>query len=102
MAEEHKGRRKWSAQFKAELAEQLLRGKATVEGLSSRHRIHPSLLHRWRQEFLARGADLSGQQRQQELAAENRKLRLDKEKQERVVDFLAAALGKDTAGPSAR
>ena len=102
MAAEKKSRCDWSDQFKVELVEQLLLGKATVAQLSSRHGINPSNLYRWRKEYMDRGADLSVPQRQQELRAENRKLKRHNKQQERIVDFLAKELGEDTAAPSAK
>lgn len=86
-------RRKHTDAFKAQLSEQLLCGQMTVAQLSAEHDVHPSLLHRWREEFLARGRSVAAQAEQKAIAAEVRKLQARNSKLQRQVDFLAGALG---------
>ena len=45
-------RRQYSAHFKAQLVLQVLSGEKTTPELCRTHKLHPSLLNRWRKEFV--------------------------------------------------
>jgi transposase len=61
---ESRSYRKFSAQEKAELVLASLRGSKTIAQLCREHDISESLLRKWREQFLAAGAErLSGKGR---------------------------------------
>ena len=47
--------RQFSAQFKFEIAMQLLRGQKTITELCREHQLKDGVVYRWRDELLARG-----------------------------------------------
>lgn len=60
--------RKFSAQQKSELVLASLRGQKTIAELCREHEISETLLRRWREQFLAAGAErLSGKAERTEL-----------------------------------
>jgi transposase-like protein len=53
-----KNRREFSAQQKAQIAIELIRGDKTLAQMSAEHQIKVSVLSRWKQEFLERSPQL--------------------------------------------
>jgi putative transposase len=53
-----KNRREFSAQQKAQIAIELIRGDKTLSQMSAEHQIKESVLSRWKQEFLERAPQL--------------------------------------------
>lgn len=49
-------RRQYSSEFKAQVVLQLLSGEKTASELCRLHKLNPSLLNRWRKEFLERAS----------------------------------------------
>ena len=78
--------RKFSAQQKTELVLASLRGPKTIAQLCREHDISESLLRKWREQFLAAGAErLSGRQE-----------RTEADELRRQVSRLERALGRKT------
>ena len=78
--------RKFSAQQKTELVLASLRGPKTIAQLCREHDISESLLRKWREQFLAAGAErLSGRQE-----------RTEADELKRQVSRLERALGRKT------
>jgi transposase len=78
--------RKFSAQQKTELVLASLRGPKTISQLCREHDISESLLRKWREQFLAAGAErLSGRQE-----------RTEADELRRQVSRLERALGRKT------
>jgi transposase len=78
--------RKFSAQQKTELVLASLRGPKTISQLCREHDISDSLLRKWREQFLAAGAErLSGRQE-----------RTEADELRRQVSRLERALGRKT------
>lgn len=45
-------RRNYTAEFKTQIVLEMLKEEKTVSQISSEHGIHPTQLHRWKQQFL--------------------------------------------------
>jgi transposase len=83
---ESRSYRKFSAQQKTELVLASLRGPKTIAQLCREHDISESLLRKWREQFLAAGAErLSGKQE-----------RTEADELRRQVSRLERALGRKT------
>ena len=83
---ESRNYRKFSAQQKTELVLASLRGPKTIARLCREHDISESLLRKWREQFLAAGAErLSGKQE-----------RTEADELRRQVSRLERALGRKT------
>ena len=66
-------RRRFSAEFKAKVALEAIRGHETVAELASRHELHPTQVAAWKREAvgkLARAFDEKGNAREQNRDAE--------------------------------
>ncbi len=46
------GRQRFSAEFKAKIALEAIRGKLTVNELASKHRLHPTVVQRWKKQAI--------------------------------------------------
>ena len=51
-------RRQYSPEFKAKVVLQVLTGEKTSSELCRTHKLHPSVLNRWRNEFLEQAASI--------------------------------------------
>ncbi len=90
-------RRNFSAPFKAKVAIEALRGDQTLAELSSRHKVHPNLITKWKRQasegmvdvFSGKpaGRDSSHEAEVKELHAKIGELTVEK-------DFLAKAFGR--------
>ena len=70
-------RRRFSAEFKARVAKEALRGDRTVQQIAARHQLHPNQVSQWKRTASERLAELFEQgakPHQQEREAELRKL----------------------------
>lgn len=68
-------RRQYSAEFKAKVVLQVLIGEKTSSEICRNHRLHASVLNRWRKEFLDHAASIF------EVGADNQ------EEQQRIADL---------------
>jgi len=51
-------RRKHSAAFKAKVVLEMLKGAETVSELASKYEVHPTMLTKWRREFLDKAPEI--------------------------------------------
>lgn len=51
-------RRKFKAAFKAQVAIEALKERETIAELSKRFEIHPTMISKWKQEFLDRSSEI--------------------------------------------
>ena len=51
-------RRKFTAAFKAQVAIEALKERLTLAEISKKFEVHPNLISKWKQEFLARSAEI--------------------------------------------
>lgn len=59
-------RRKHSAQFKAKVALEAIRGEKTASELASLYEVHPNQISRWKSQVMAALPDIFSSQRQRE------------------------------------
>lgn len=68
-------RQKHTAGFKAQVAIEALRERESLAELARRFEVHPNMISKWKQEFLARSSEIFATQRPEEnLEAEKEKL----------------------------
>ena len=53
-----KKRRQFTGAFKAKVAIEALKERATLAELSKRFEVHPNMISKWKQEFLERSAEI--------------------------------------------
>ena len=53
-------RRRFSAQFKAKVAIEAIKGQRTVAELAGQHQVHPNQITQWKTQLLDRAAQLFG------------------------------------------
>lgn len=67
-----KKRKRYSAQFKFQVAVEAVKGLKTVNQLASEHELHPNQVSQWKRQLLAEGATIfdngAAQQQQREMA----------------------------------
>ena len=67
-----KKRKRYSAQFKFQVALETIKGLKTVNQLASEHELHPNQVSQWKRQLLAEGATIfdngAAQQQQREMA----------------------------------
>ena len=51
-------RRKFTAAFKAQLAIEALKERDTLAELAKRYEVHPNMISKWKQEFVARSSEI--------------------------------------------
>lgn len=51
-------RRKFSGAFKAQVAIEALKERETLAELSKRFSVHPTIINRWKQEFITRAGEI--------------------------------------------
>jgi transposase len=53
-------RKKYSAEFKAKVALEAIKGEETVQQLASRYGVHPTMITRWKKELVENAPELFG------------------------------------------
>jgi len=53
-------RKKYSADFKARVALEAIKGEETIQQLASRYGVHPTMITRWRKELAENAPELFG------------------------------------------
>ena len=66
-------RKKHSAAFKAQVAIEAIEKAETLSELDKRYDVHPQMISNWKQEFLARGAEIFSTKAPDEEAAKREK-----------------------------
>jgi len=90
-------RRNFSAEFKAKVALEALRGEKTVAELASKHGVHPNMVSQWKRQAVDGLADVfSGKSSRKDTAGEERIEKLHAKIGQLTVerDFLAKAFGR--------
>jgi transposase len=89
-------RTRYSAEFKAKVSKEAIRGEETLAQLASRFGVHPTQISSWKQQALDGMADIfagkAGPQKAHEQAIKELHAKIGQLTVER--DFLAAAFGK--------
>jgi transposase-like protein len=68
-------RRKFTAAFKAQVAIEALKERETLAEISKRFEVHPTIISKWKQEFLSRAAEIfETQAPEEDFEAEREKL----------------------------
>jgi transposase-like protein len=60
-----KKRKQYSAQLKAKVALEAIRGEKTVAEIAAQYEIHPTMVHNWKRQLQEGASDLFDQQNQQ-------------------------------------
>ena len=90
-------RRKYSAELKAKIALEALRGEATLAELASRYKVHPNLISNWKKQALEGLVEVfngGGQRRDAQHEAEIKELHAKIGELTVEKDFLAKAFGR--------
>jgi len=90
-------RRKYSAELKAKVALEALRGEQTLAELSARYNVHPNLITNWRKQAREGLVDVSnggGQRRDAEHESEIKELHAKIGELTVEKDFLSKAFGR--------
>jgi transposase len=68
-------RRKFTAEFKAQVALEALRERETMSEISKHFEVHPNMISKWKQEFVSRSAEIfNTQPPEEDFQAERDKL----------------------------
>ena len=90
-------RRKYSAELKAKVALEALRGEQTLAELAARYNVHPNLITKWKKQAKESLVDIfagGGQRRDAEHEAEIKELHAKIGQLTVEKDFLAKAFGR--------
>lgn len=77
MSKVKRTRRKFNAEFKTTVVLEALKERQTLSELAAKHNIHPNQITAWKQEFLAKAANVFESEEkssEKDLEAENEKL----------------------------
>ena len=93
--------KKYDKSFKFKLVLQLIKEEETLQQVCSQHKIHPSVLKRWKKQFLDHGASVFGSGGKDEGTTEKAKEATGQLERKigqltMEVDFLKGALGRVT------
>jgi transposase len=89
-----KSRRKFSSAFKATVAIEALKERETLAELSKRFELHPTMISKWKQEFLERSADVFDSKSEAESGVDPEKLYAKIGQLEMENDFLKKSFKK--------
>ena len=82
---EKRSRRKFSAEFKAEVAIEALKERNSIEELARKYELHPNQISLWKKEFLSKAAVVF---------TSDDKNSTDKNQQEALLDKLYSQIGQ--------
>ena len=89
-----RSRRKFTSAFKARVAIEALKERESLAELSKRYELHPTMISKWKQEFLEKSSDVFDKRSEQESGIDPEKLYAKIGQLEMENDFLKKSLKK--------
>ena len=89
-----KSRRKFSSAFKASVAIEALKERESLAELSKRYEVHPTVISKWKMEFLEKSASVFDNKSDEETGVDPEKLYAKIGQLEVENDFLKKSLNK--------
>jgi transposase len=89
-----RSRRKFTSGFKARLAIEALKERESLAELSKRYEVHPTMISKWKQEFLEKSSDVFDKKSEEEVGVDPEKLYAKIGQLEIENDFLKKSLKK--------
>ena len=89
-----RSRRKFTSAFKARVAIEALKEREALAELSKRYEIHPTMISKWKQEFLEKSSDVFDKRSEEESGIDPEKLYAKIGQLEMENDFLKKSLKK--------
>ena len=89
-----KTRRKFTSAFKAQVAIEALKERETLAELSKRFEVHPTIISKWKQEFIERSVDVFEKRSESEPGVDPEKLYAKIGQLEIENDFLKKSVRK--------
>ena len=89
-----KSRRKFTSAFKARVAIEALKERESLAELSKRYELHPTMISKWKQEFLEKSSDVFDKRSEEESGIDPEKLYAKIGQLEMENDFLKKSLKK--------
>ena len=89
-----RSRRKFTSAFKARVAIEALKERESLAELSKRYELHPTMISKWKQEFLEKSSDVFDKRSEEESGIDPEKLNAKIGQLEMENDFLKKSLKK--------
>ena len=89
-----RSRRKFTSAFKARVAIEALKERESLAELSKRYELHPTMISKWKQEFLEKSSDVFDKRSEEESGVDPEKLYAKIGQLEVENDFLKKSLNK--------
>jgi transposase-like protein len=89
-----RSRRKFTSAFKARVAIEALKERESLAELSKRYELHPTMISKWKQEFLEKSSDVFDKRSEEESGIDPEKLYAKIGQLEMENDFLKKSLKK--------
>ena len=89
-----RSRRKFTSAFKARVATEALKERESLAELSKRYELHPTMISKWKQEFLEKSSDVFDKRSEEESGIDPEKLYAKIGQLEMENDFLKKSLKK--------
>ncbi len=89
-----RSRRKFTSAFKARVAIEALKERESLAELSKRYELHPTMISKWKQEFLEKSSDVFDKKSEEESGIDPEKLYAKIGQLEMENDFLKKSLNK--------
>ena len=89
-----RSRRKFTSAFKARVAIEALKERESLAELSKRFEVHPTMISKWKQEFLEKSSDVFDKKSEEESGIDPEKLYAKIGQLEMENDFLKKSLKK--------
>ena len=89
-----RSRRKFASAFKARVAIEALKERESLAELSKRYELHPTMISKWKQEFLEKSSDVFDKRSEEESGIDPEKLYAKIGQLEMENDFLKKSLKK--------